>query len=79
MRPPDGGLAQVVGRCSCRAYAEAPRQARRSHHGQTCNHGEVENGPQYLNKNPLMFTYKGHTIDDVEAGAGNPVCSARLA
>lgn len=36
-------------------------------------------GPQYLNKNPLMFTCKGHTIDDVEAGAGNPVCSARLA
>lgn len=45
----------------------------------TRDRGEVEDGPQHLNKNPLMFTCESLTMDDVEAGAGNPVRSARLA
>lgn len=79
MRSPDGCLAQVVSRCNCHAYAEVPRQARRSPHSQRAIPAKPSAGPQYLNKNPLMFTCKGHTIDDVEAGACNQVCSARLA
>ena len=79
MRPPNGNLAKVVSRCNCHAYAEAPRQARRSPHSQRAIPAKPSAGPQYLNKNPLMFIHENLTISNVEAGAGNPVCSARLA
>lgn len=40
---------------------------------------KVERWPQHLNNPPLMFIREDLTIGNVEADAGNPVCSARLA
>ena len=74
------GLARIVAPLQLsHALRDAPASKTPPYRGPTRNRGEVEDEPQHLNKSPLMFICKGHTIDNVEAGAGNPVCSARLA
>lgn len=79
-RATNDGLARIVAPLQLsHALRDAPASKTPPYRGPTRNRGEVEDGPQYLNKSPLMFICKGHTIDNVEAGAGNPVCSARLA
>ena len=79
-RATNDGLARIVAPLQLsHALRDAPASKTPPYRGPTRNHGEVEDGPQHLNKSPLMFTCKGHIINDVEAGASNPVCSARLA
>ena len=90
MRPSNGGLAQVAAslwllrkaqplRVLAKTIDYASTSTSPPCRRATRDRGEVEDGPQHLNKSPLMFICESLTMDDVEAGAGNPVCGARLA